>query len=80
VVNNHVALNGVNLPDEKAIDVQIACPNHEVFESDSLWVCHGWESKRQGLPTEAGIWVDSQTPCHSERTGPACKVFGNLDH
>jgi hypothetical protein len=55
VVNNHVALNGVDLPNEKTVDVQITCPNYEVLGSDSLWVGHGEERKIQGCQQKQNL-------------------------
>jgi hypothetical protein len=41
VITDRVTLNGFNLPDEKAVHVQIPLSDHEVFGSEPLGVGHG---------------------------------------
>jgi hypothetical protein len=42
VINKRVALDGVDLSDEKAIGMKIRSPDHEVFGLESLRVRHGF--------------------------------------
>jgi hypothetical protein len=38
VLSNRVALDGVNLPDEKSVHVKITADDDKVFGFESLWV------------------------------------------
>jgi hypothetical protein len=49
VVNDRVALDAVNLPDKKTIDVKITASDNEILGSEFLWCRHDQEITLSGL-------------------------------